>query len=79
MKRVDAYVRTGMYVHGLLFMDNESLTFRCMDLIEMDIRQMEGNEGFRMDGMAEDFLINIIFDISMFGSYQIIRKFGYFS
>lgn len=63
----------------LLFMDNESLTFRCMDLIEMDIRQMEGNEGFRMDGMAEDFVINIIFDISMFGSYQIIRKFGYFS
>ncbi len=63
----------------LLFMDNESLTFRCMDLMEMDIRQMEGNEAFRMDGLAENFSINIVFDISMFGSYQIVRKFGYFS
>lgn len=63
----------------LLFSDNESLTFRCMDLIELDIRQIEGNEAFRMDGLAENFSINIVFDISMFGSYQIVRKFGYFS
>ena len=63
----------------LLFSNNEKITYRSMDLIEMHIRETEGNENFRMDGCAEDFLVNIVFDISGFGSYQIVRKFGYFS
>ncbi len=63
----------------MLFADNTQLTYRSMDLIEMHIRKIESNEAFRMDGCAEDFSVNIIFDISMFGSYQIVRKFGYFS
>lgn len=62
----------------LLFTNNEKITYRSMDLIEMQIRQTEGNEGFRMDGCADDFLLNIVFDIPLFGDYQIVRKFGYF-
>ena len=62
----------------LLFADNEKITYRSMDLIEMHIQKTDGNENFRFDGCAEDFLVNIVFDISMFGSYQIVRKFGYF-
>jgi hypothetical protein len=62
----------------LLFADNEKITYRSMDLIEMHIQKTVGNENFRFDGCAEDFLVNIVFDISMFGSYQIVRKFGYF-
>jgi hypothetical protein len=62
----------------LLFADNEKITYRSMDLIEMHIQKIDGNENFRFDGCAEDFLVNIVFDISMFGSYQIVRKFGYF-
>ena len=63
----------------LLFSNNEKVTYRSMDLIEMQIRQTEENKNFRMDGCADDFLVNIVFDISMFGSYQIVRKFGFFS
>lgn len=63
----------------LLFSDNEKITYRSMDLIEMNTRQIEGNENFRMDGCADDFLVNVVFDIPLFGSYQIVRKFGYFS
>lgn len=63
----------------LLFASNEKITYRSMDLIEMHIREIEGNENFHMDGCAENFLVNIVFEIPRFGSYQIVRKFGYFS
>lgn len=61
----------------LLFANNEKITFRSMDLIEMNIREITGNEAFRMDGLAEDFLANLIFEVPQFGSYQIVRRFGY--
>lgn len=61
----------------LLFEDIEKITFRSMDLIEMNIREIAGNENFRMDGLAENFLANLIFEIPEFGSYQIVRRFGY--
>lgn len=61
----------------LLFVDNEQITYKSMDLIEMNIRKASGNEDFRMDGLAEDFLANLVFEIPQFGSYQIVRKFGY--
>lgn len=42
------------YLHILMYLtDAEKLTFRFMDLIEMDIRQTEGNEAFRMDACIE--------------------------
>lgn len=62
----------------LLFSDNEKITFRSMDLIEMNIRESKGNEYFRMDGLAESFLVNMVFEIPQLGSYQIVRRFGYY-
>lgn len=42
------------YLHILLYLtDAEKLTFRFMDVMEMDIRLTEGNEAFRMDGCIE--------------------------
>lgn len=63
----------------LMFSNNEKLTFRCMDLMEMHIRRIKGNEEFRMDGCAGDFKINVVFEIPWFGSYQMVRRFGFFS
>lgn len=63
----------------LLFANNKKITYRSMDLIEMHIRTTEGNENFRIDGCAEDFVVNMVFEIPGFGSYQIVRKFGFFS
>lgn len=61
----------------LLFASDKKITYKSMDLIEMNIRLLKGNENFRMDGCAEDFLVNMVFEIPQFGSYQIVRKFGY--
>ncbi len=61
----------------LLFSADEKITLRSMDLIEMNIRELKGNEYFRMDGLAEDFLVNMVFEIPQFGSYQIVRRFSY--
>ena len=42
------------YLQILLYLGNqEKITFRFMDLMEMDIRLTEGNEAFRMDGCIE--------------------------
>lgn len=61
----------------MLFVDNEQLTFKSMDLIEMNVREITGNENFRMDGLADYFLVNLVFEIPQFGRYQIVRRFGY--
>ncbi|MBD5544127.1 MAG: hypothetical protein HDR01_07805 [Lachnospiraceae bacterium] len=37
----------------LTTVNNETKTFRAMDLIEMDIRKTVGNEAFRMDGCVD--------------------------
>lgn len=68
------------YLELLLLSENDTkITYRSMDLIEMQIRQTKDNENFCIDGCAEDFTVNLIFEIPMFGSYQMVRKFGYFS
>lgn len=42
------------YLHVLLYLtDGEKLTFRFLDIVEMDIRQTVGNEHFRIDGCIE--------------------------
>ncbi len=42
------------YLHVLLYLeDTQKVTFRFMDLMEMDIRQTEGNKAFRMDACIE--------------------------
>ncbi len=42
------YLRLFMY-----FADLETITYRFMDLMEMDIRKVKGNEAFRMDGCID--------------------------
>lgn len=42
------------YLRVLMYLENqEKITYRFMDLMEMDIRRTEGNAGFRMDGCIE--------------------------
>jgi hypothetical protein len=42
------------YLRILLYLGNqEKITFRFMDLMEMDIRLTKGNESFRVDGCIE--------------------------
>lgn len=42
------------YLRVLLYLSNqEKITYRFMDLMEMDIRMTEGNEAFRMDACIE--------------------------
>lgn len=42
------------YLRVLMYLENqEKITYRFMDVIEMDIRCTEGNESFRMDGCIE--------------------------
>lgn len=50
------------YLHILLYLtDAEKLTFRFMDIIEMDIRKTVGNENFRIDGCIECLEVNAVF------------------
>lgn len=50
------------YLHVLLYlMDEEEVTFRFLDIVEMDIRQTRGNENFRIDGCIECMEIRTVF------------------
>ena len=44
------------YLRALLYMENiRTKTWRLMDMMEADIRQTKGNEGFRMDACFDTF------------------------
>ena len=43
----------------------------------MNIREIAGNENFRMDGLADYFLVKLVFEIPQFGRYQSVRRCGY--
>ena len=66
------------YLRILLYLaDAQQLTFRFLDLMEMDIRQTKGNESFRVDGCIT--WIRAVGTIaSKYGSeYEIDRSLGY--
>ena len=66
------------YLHVLLYLaDSEELTFRFMDLIEMDIRLTEGNEAFRMDACIESVEAEGYISSNYGGRYRILRKKSY--
>lgn len=49
------------YLHVLLYLtDAEKVTFRFMDLMEMDIRETAGNEAFRMDACMESIEAEVL-------------------
>ncbi|WP_408069772.1 DUF5702 domain-containing protein [Butyrivibrio sp. JL13D10] len=66
------------YLNMLVFMENkDKKTKRLMDIIEMNIRKTEGNQGFRIDNCID--ILNVQFDIT--GAYskriEIERTYGY--
>lgn len=62
----------------LALLPSEIKTFRCMDMMEADIRLTEGNGMFRMDACADmiSLEIGITSDYGYF--YTMERKYGYF-
>ncbi len=68
------------YLEIFLFLSKEeTITYRSMDLIEMHLQCTKGNESFRMDALAESFLLSIVYNLPRLGDYQVVRKFGYIS
>lgn len=50
------------YLRVLLYLTNaQKLTFRFLDVMEMDIRQTQGNEAFRVDGCVEYIEAEVVF------------------
>lgn len=66
------------YLHVLLYLtDSEKLTFRFMDLMEMDIRLTQGNESFRMDACIGSLEAEIRVQSGYGYQYMIQRGKGY--
>lgn len=66
------YLRIFMYFGNL-----ETITYRFMDIMEMDIRLTEGNENFRMDGCI-DYLEIAVTARSAYGyTYELKHAKGY--
>ena len=66
------------YLHILLYLtDMEKLTFRFMDLMEMDIRLTEGNEAFRMDACIGQVEAEVSLQSGYGYHYTILRQKGY--
>lgn len=52
--------------------------FRCMDMMEADIRLTEGNEAFRMDGCADAISLEVGINSGYGYFYSMERKYSYF-
>lgn len=66
------------YLRILLCLENkETMTFRLMDIMEMDIRQTSGNAYFRMDACIDSVQAEIAFTGNDGNSYSINRSCGY--
>ena len=61
----------------LFFKDIKEKTDRLMDTMEMDIRQTEGNSGFRIDGCMDAFCAEVTVDSVSGGSHRVERIYGY--
>lgn len=63
------------YLHVLLYLaDMQKITFRFMDLMEMDIRRTKGNEAFRMDGCIDCIEATIFFKSGNGSVYEVNRR-----
>ncbi len=66
------------YLHIFLcFQSKKTTTTRLMDIMEMDIRQTEGNENFRMDGCIDSIRAVLNFSGKDQKGYTIDRVYGY--
>lgn len=67
------------YLTGMLFsMEEQTVLQRCMDLLEMDIRNMTGNEWFCMDQCIERLEIRVRAQGGLQKKYETGRKYGFF-
>lgn len=61
----------------LYFSDLQDITYRFMDIVEMDIRQTDGNECFRMDGCIEYLEAKVQVQSSYGKTYTLYHAKGY--
>lgn len=62
----------------LYFQPSVLKTYRCMDMMEADIRLTEGNEHFRMDACADAISVEIGITSGYNYFYSMERKYAYF-
>ncbi len=66
------------YLRILLCLENEeTITYRLMDIMEMDIRQTPGNQYFRMDGCVDGFRALFTYKDGNGDLLEIERNYGY--
>ncbi len=66
------------YLHVLLYLtDGEKLTFRFLDIVEMDIRQTTGNGHFRIDGCIECLEVQTVLRARSGYKHQVRVQAGY--
>ena len=66
------------YLRMLIFMEKEKTkTMRLMDIMEMNVRQSEGNSNFRMDHCVDIFRVNFRVSGKYAKNYEIERVIGY--
>lgn len=66
------------YLRTFLCLTNEdTVTMRLMDVMEMDIRQTAGNENFRMDACLDYFEMRAVVGSEYGYEFTIQRKYGY--
>lgn len=61
----------------LCMTEEDKVTMRLMDIMEMDIRRTAGNDNFRMDGCMDSFEMIAYIKSSYGYEYSIQRKYGY--
>lgn len=61
----------------LMFQEKEILTYRLLDIMEMDIRLTPGNENFRMDGCVDSLTVCIDLESGYGYQFFLTRNYGY--
>lgn len=62
----------------LSLLPKDEVNFRTMDLMEMDIRRLSGNDFFAMDWCIESYEANITATGSYGGNYNLRRSYGFY-
>ena len=67
------------YLRIMLFLQNENTrTFRAMDIMEMDIRRTAGNARFRMDACFDTYRADLSVSSGFGYSYEMSRCYGFY-
>ena len=67
------------YLSIMLFLQNQDTrTFRAMDIMEMDIRKTAGNSRFRMDACFDTYQANLSVSSGFGYSYEMRRCYGFY-